>query len=186
MRLPRTTGGLSGLIIFALGIWVALILFIGPYFHYGFHPDKAWHWSSNRFWLEVLPGIVAAIAGAMMISAARRMSGGFSGWLAIAAGAWLIIGPSLSLLWHKSGFPVGTPIGGSTRRAVEEIGFFYGPGALIVAYAAFATGRFVSRPRVAEEAGVAAAGAAAEGGRLLRRRRGRREPVADREEQPAE
>ena len=48
------------------------------------------------------------------------------------------------------------------RQAVEQLGYFYGLGVLIAILAAFATGRFVSRPRVVEEAAVAAETAATE------------------------
>jgi hypothetical protein len=44
---------------------------------------------------------------------------------------------------------------------LELVGYFYGLGALIIALAAFATGRFVSRPRTVTEAGRAARVAAA-------------------------
>ena len=36
LRLPRTTGAMSGLLILLLGVWGGLIPFIGPYFHYAF------------------------------------------------------------------------------------------------------------------------------------------------------
>lgn len=170
MRLPRTTGALSGVLIVLLGLWAALIPFIGPYVHYSFHVDHTWHWTTSRLWFDVLPGVVAIVGGLMLLRSNRRTSGGLGGWLAVAAGAWLIVGPTLSLLWQRPPGGIGTPHGGPHRQALESIVYFYGVGALIVGLAAFATGRFVSRPRVAEEPAVAAAGATG----LLRRRRARR------------
>ncbi|HTW13265.1 MAG TPA: hypothetical protein VME01_11005, partial [Solirubrobacteraceae bacterium] len=41
--------------------------------------------------------------------------------------------------------------GGSTRRMLEEIGYFYGLGAMIVALASFGLARFVSRPALVVE-----------------------------------
>lgn len=171
MRLPRTTGALAGVVIILLGLWGALITFVGPYFHYAFGSYTAWHYTSNRLWLEIVPGVVAIIGGLMLLRSSRRAGGVLSGWLAVAAGAWFAIGPAVSLLWHRAGNPIGAPTGGHVRQAVELLGYFYGLGVLMVALAAFAMGRFVSRPRVAEEPFVAAGAAE---GEVRERRRPRR------------
>jgi hypothetical protein len=175
-RLPRTTGAVSALWIIALGAWGALIPFIGPYFHYSFGSNQTWHYTTNRLWLDILPGAVAVIAGLMLLRSAHRTSGLFAGWLAIAAGAWFALGLPVSLLWHHAGNPIGAPVGGNVRHMAEYVGYFYGLGILIAALAAFATGRFLSRPHLATEvagAGVVAADAAAA------ERTRRRERVAD-------
>ena len=52
----------------------------------------------------------------MLLRSAHRTSGLLGGWLALAAGAWFAIGPSISLLWHSSGNPIGAPMGGHTVR----------------------------------------------------------------------
>jgi hypothetical protein len=181
MRLPRSTGALAGVISIVLGAWAALIPFVGPYFHYAFGNYDTWHYTSNRLWLNILPGALAIVGGLMLLRSSRRAGGVLSGWLAVAAGAWLVIGPSVSLLWHRAGNPIGAPTGGHVRQAVELLGYFFVPGVLIVAFAAFAMGRFVSRPRLAEEP-LVAAGAA--GGAVAERRRrgglfGRRRRAAD-------
>jgi hypothetical protein len=162
MRLPRTTGALSGVLIVVLGVWGALIPFVGPYFHYAFGNYDAWHYTANRLWLDILPGAVAVLGGLLLLRSARRRSGLVGGWLALVAGAWFAIGPSVSLLWHRAGNPIGAPTGGHIRQAVELLGYFYATGVLIAALAGFATGRFVSRPRVAEEPFVAAGAVAGE------------------------
>ena len=156
-RLPRSTGALSGLLVILLGIWGALVPFFGPYFHYAFGSYQTWHYTSERLWLCILPGAVAAIGGLMLLRSAHRTTGLFGGWLALAAGAWFAIGPSISLLWHSAGNPIGAPMGGHTRQAIEWLGYFSGLGVLIAALAAFAMGRYYSRPRLVEEAAVAAA-----------------------------
>ena len=156
MRLPRTTGAASGILIVVLGLWGALIPFVGPYFHYAFGSYEAWHYTSNRLWLDIIPGVVAVVGGLMLLGAARRSAGLFAAWMAIIAGAWFAIGPAVSLLWHAAGAPIGTPMGGHVRQAVEWLGYFYAVGVAICVLAAFAMGRFVSRPRVAEEPFVAA------------------------------
>ena len=138
-----------------LGIWGALIPFVGPYFHYAFGSFQTWHYTSERLWLCIVPGAVAVIGGLMLLRSSHRSSGLLGGWMAMAAGAWFAIGPTVSLLWHHAGNPIGAPMGGHTRQALEWLGYFTGLGVLIVALAAFAMGRYFSRPRVLEEAAVA-------------------------------
>ena len=159
MRLPRTTGALSGALIVLLGLWGALIPFVGPYFHYAFGGFQTWHYTSQRLWLCIVPGAVAVIGGLMLMRATTRVGGLTAGWVALAAGVWFVVGPSVSSLWHHTIYAIGTPAGGYTRQMLEWVGYFYGLGAAIIGLAAFAMGRYFSRPRVASEA-VAAAEAA--------------------------
>ena len=151
LRLPRTTGALSGFLIVLLGIWGGLIPFIGPYFHYAFGGYQTWHFTSQRLWLNIVPGAVAVIGGLMLIRASTRVGGLTAGWMALAAGAWFAVGPAVSVIWHHTIYAIGVPAGGNTRRTLEWVGYFYGLGAVIVALAAFAMGRYFSRPRVIEE-----------------------------------
>jgi hypothetical protein len=156
MRLPRTTGALSGFLIVLLGLWGALIPFIGPYFHYAFGGYQTWHYTSQRLWLCIVPGAVAVIGGLMLLRASTRVGGLTAGWVALAAGVWFAVGPTVSLLWHHTIYAIGTPAGGHTRQVLEWVGYFYGLGAAIIGLAAFAMGRYFSRPRIVEEPVVAA------------------------------
>ena len=154
MRLSRTTGALTGIVLFALGLWGALIPFVGPYFNYGFSPDTTWHFTMNRLWLSILPGAATAIGGLVLMFAARRSTALAGGWLALIGGLWFVVGSSFSLLWASSSGGVlhsgiGTPIGGHDRAAAEAIGFFYGLGALITMISAFALARYATLPALA-------------------------------------
>jgi hypothetical protein len=60
-----------------------------------------------------------------------------------AAGAWFVVGPPLAPLWDPG--TLGVPLGGTTRQALEWIGFFYGLGVAIVFVAAVALGRLMAR-----------------------------------------
>lgn len=143
LRVPRSRGALSGFLLLLLGVWGALIPFIGPYFNYAYTPDRAWAYTSGRLWLEVLPGAATALGGLIVLGSANRAVAAFGAWLAALAGAWFVIGPSLHALWASSGFPrTGSPVGGTLLRVVEEIGFFSGLGVAIVFLAALALGRF--------------------------------------------
>jgi Na+-transporting methylmalonyl-CoA/oxaloacetate decarboxylase gamma subunit len=136
---------LSGLLLMALGVWGALIPFIGPYFSYAYTPDTAWTWTSGRLWLEVLPGIAAFVAGFLLLTTAHRAVGVFAGWLGSAAGAWFVLGPIFGRLWNGAQGAAGSPIGGTAHQVWEQIGFFTGLGVVILFLAAQALGRFTVR-----------------------------------------
>ncbi|HET6865705.1 MAG TPA: hypothetical protein VFH80_07270 [Solirubrobacteraceae bacterium] len=150
---------MSGLLIIVLGVWGGLIPFIGPYFHYSFGGDQTWHFTMQRLWLDILPGAVAVLGGFMLMTASSRIGGLTAGWVALVAGAWFVVGPAVALLWDQNIYAIGAPHGGSVRRMLEWVGYFGGLGAVIVGLAAFAMGRYFSRPRVAGEAAAVAADA---------------------------
>jgi len=130
----------TGFLLVLLGAWGALIPLIGPYFHYAYTPDKHWTVTSARFFLEIAPGIATAIGGLLLLTSANRLTASLGGWLAVAAGAWFIVGPLLAPLFRDH--YLGVPVGGKLRVSVEQIGFFYGLGGAIILLAAFALGRF--------------------------------------------
>jgi hypothetical protein len=157
LRVPRSRGALSGLLLILLGAWGALIPFIGPNFHYAYTPDKAWVYNSGRLWLEILPGAAAVLGGLIVFAAGTRPFALFGGWLAAMGGAWFVVGQPLSALWTTGGAG-GHPVGSTLTRTVEQIGFFTGLGAVIVFFAALALGRFtVIGAREAAQAERAAA-----------------------------
>lgn len=151
MRLRRSTGAISGSLVVLLGLWGALVAFVGPYFDYSFGSNGAWHYTTDRLVLEILPGALAVVAGGLLLSARTRRAGVLGGWLGLLAGAWFVIGPAVSLTWEHGDGPIGRPLGNSTRQMLELVGYFYGLGALIIALVAFAAGRFASRPAVVDE-----------------------------------
>jgi hypothetical protein len=109
MRIARSTGAVSGVLIVLLGTWAALIPFVGPYFDYSFGTNATWHYTSDRLWLDVLPGALAVLGGMLLILAGTRPAGIFGGWLALVAGGWLVVGPSVSLTWESGTGPIGRP-----------------------------------------------------------------------------
>jgi hypothetical protein len=145
MRVHRSRGVLSGLLIMLLGVWGALIPFVGPYFHYAYTPDSAWTWTNGRLWLEVLPGAAAFVAGLLLMTTANRAVGVFAGWLGSAAGAWFVLGPVFGRLFNGSEGAAGSPTGGTARQVWEQIGFFSGLGVVILFLSAQALGRFTVR-----------------------------------------
>jgi hypothetical protein len=99
--------------------------------------------TSGRLWLELVPGVVAALGGLIMIGSASRAVGLWAGWLSAVAGAWFVVGPTISRFWNGGQPATGTPVGTTTvQTVVEEIGFFTGLGVVILFLAATALGRF--------------------------------------------
>lgn len=159
MRVPRTRGAVSGLMIAVLGLWGALIPFIGPSFHYAIGSTRSWDWSAGRFWLSVLPGVVAIVGGLMLMTSARRPTASLGAMLGVAAGAWFIVGPTVSRWWNGGVDQAGLPHGSTTTQVLAELGWFLALGALILYFAASALGRLSVRSvRDMELAQEAAAG----------------------------
>ncbi|MFI5539323.1 hypothetical protein ACIA5H_23340 [Nocardia sp. NPDC051900] len=144
LRIPRSRGALGGLAVLLLGLWGALIPFIGPYFGFAFTPDDPWVWTAPRGWLQVLPGVAAIIGGLLMLASRNRLVASFGAWLAAAAGLWFVIGPILAdtLKIGDVGEPVATS---DLKRALLQLAYFYGLGALILFFAATSLGRLSVR-----------------------------------------
>jgi hypothetical protein len=142
LRVSRTRGVLSGVLLVLLGAWGALVSFIGPSFHYAYTPDKAWTYTSGRLWLEILPGAATLLGGLIVLASAYRPAAHLGAWLAALSGAWFTLGGILGPTWSGINMNPGTPVGGTTMRALEQIGFFTGLGVAIVGVAALAAGRF--------------------------------------------
>ena len=140
LRVQRSRGAFSGLLLILLGIWGGLVPVVGPYVHYAYAPDRAWTYTSGRFWLEFLPAGAAVLGGLILLFSRLRPAALFGAWLAALSGTWFAIGTMLVPLWNGS-LSVGTPVGGTVARTAEQIGFFTGLGVAIVFLAALALGR---------------------------------------------
>lgn len=139
-RVPRSRGATSGLLLLILGAWGALIPLLGPIVHFGFAPDKTFKFTVARFWLEILPGAVVVVGALILMGLASRVVTSLGAWLAVAGGAWFIIGNNLMSLLHLGtlGLPLQkTKLG----RALDGLLLLDGLGALILFFATLALGR---------------------------------------------
>lgn len=144
LRMPRSRGATSGFLLVLLGIWGALIPFVGPYFDFAFTPDQSWVWTTARGWLEVLPGAATAVGGLLLLGSGNRATAVFGGWLAVLAGAWFVVGRALAgpLGIGDPGMPIAVT---DAKRVTLELAYFSGLGALIVFLGAMAVGRLSVR-----------------------------------------
>jgi hypothetical protein len=179
LRIPRSRGALSGVLLVLLGAWGGLIPFVGPYFHYAYAPSSAWSYNSGRLWLEIVPAAGAVVGGVILLVSASRPAALFGAWLAAISGAWFAVGGLTGPIWPGHRLSPGTPVGGTTARFLEQIGFFTGLGLAVAFVAAVALGRLTviaaRDTRVASPAGRREQMSAA---RALRTRFARRRPPA--------
>lgn len=145
LQMRRSRGAFSGFLLILLGLWGALIPFIGPYFHFAYTPDKAWTYNTGRLWLELLPGAAVFLGGVLLMAARGRHTALFGALLAAAAGAWFVLGQSLSPLWNHHVAMGGSPASSTVyMRIMEQLGFFTALGVVIVFVAGVALGRIAS------------------------------------------
>ena len=145
LQMRRSRGAFSGFLLILLGLWGALIPFVGPYFHFAYTPDTAWTYNTARLWLEILPGAAVFLGGFLLMIATGRHVALFGALLAAAAGAWFALGTVLSPLWNNHVPMGGSPVGSTVyMRTMEQLGFFTALGVVIVFIAGAALGRVAS------------------------------------------
>src|SRR3954469_19121337 len=148
VRIPRSRGAISGLLLVVLGAWGALVPFIGPALNLTIGPDRTFDMTAGRFWLSLLPGVVVALGGLLALTSANRAGAVLGAQLALAGGIWFLVGPTLSHLWtDQTGAlgQAGVPAGREARQTLEVLVYFYGIGAAITAIAGVALGRLSVR-----------------------------------------
>lgn len=139
-RATPSPGVLTGAILVLLGLWGAIVPFVGPYFSFAFTPDQAWTWTSGRGWLEVLPGAVTAVGGALLLVGHRRAVCALGAGLAALGGAWFIVGPAAAD-WLHLGAPGGPAATDAGLALLQQLAYFDGLGAVVLFLASVALGR---------------------------------------------
>jgi hypothetical protein len=144
----RARGSATGGLLMLLGAWGGLAPFVGPYFHFGYTPDKVWAYTSGRLWLSAVPGGAALLGGLIALATRNRGVGIFGGLIAALGGAWFIVGTQFVVFVLKRpsinpGIPLHQFDGVITRHTyAEDVGLFIGVGILILFLASIAIGRF--------------------------------------------
>jgi len=124
MPVPSNVSGrakIAGGVLLMLGLWGALVPFIGPSFGYGMGGVAAWTWTESHATLHLAPG-VAAIVGTLFLLRGRRAGQTFGSLLAMTGGIWFVIAPSLHPLWAGQGMAGMSGMSGmvSLRRPVRS------------------------------------------------------------------
>lgn len=145
MRIARSRGAMSGVLLVLLGLWGGLVPLLGHYFNFVIGPDRGFDFTAGRVWLSILPAVATIVGGLIVVGAANRAGALLGAWLAMAGGAWFVVGNPVSELWNHGVRQAGPALGGQTLRVIEELTYFYGLGALILAIASFAFGRLAIR-----------------------------------------
>jgi hypothetical protein len=141
LKVSRSRGAMSGVLLVLLGLWGGLIPLVGPYVNYAYTPNHVWTITSGRVWLEILPAGGTLLGGLILLLSKLRPIALLGASLAAASGAWFAAGPSLAPLWTSTVPAQGFPVGGQIAKAMEQIGFFAGLGVVIVCFASVAIGR---------------------------------------------
>ena len=140
LTIARSRGAASGIVLIVLGLWGALIPFVGPSFDFAYDPGQGSAWSAARGWLEVLPGVVTVIGGLLLVTSRNRAAAVLGAWLTIVAGAWFVVGRVVATTLTIG--QIGAPVAPTDAKAAWlELSYFYGLGALIVFFGATALGR---------------------------------------------
>lgn len=144
MRMARSRGLVSGMLLLVLGAWAAIVPFIGDYMSFAYTPTGTWTWTAGRGWYEVAPGAAAVLGGLLLLFSANRAVTSLGAWLGIAGGVWLIVGPPLTpfLDLGSTGTPTATSSG---VMALERLFYFSAVGAAILLVASVALGRLSVR-----------------------------------------
>ena len=102
--------------------------------------------------LEIVPGVVTALGGLILLISAFRPVAMFGAALAAAGGAWFAVGHLLGPVWSSTtalgvpgstpaAFSPGSPAGGPLHMVAENLAFFTALGVVIVFLASVALGR---------------------------------------------
>lgn len=146
LRITRSRGPLTGLLLVLLGIWGAVVAFVGPYFGYGLGHAGAWYFTMGRLWLDILPGIAVLLGGAVLAASRNRVVAWLAAWLAVAGGIWFVIGGQISRLWTAGGASAaGVATGAVGHQVAQYMGYYLGLGVVISVLAALAAGRLAVR-----------------------------------------
>lgn len=151
-QIPRSRGAVSGVLLILLGLWGGLAPFVGPYFHFGFTPDKAWEYTSGRLYYSAVPAAAALLGGALILLTRNRGVGIAGGLLASLGALWLGLGVGfVTIVLKRPSISAGNPMlsdgsGGvgalTIRQYVEVIALFGGLAPLVLFFGALAVGRF--------------------------------------------
>ena len=125
-----------GFITAVVGGWAGIAPFVGPDFNYPITSTTKWEWTASNALLHLWPGVVAVVAGLVYMLFADARSGfsrsviRFSVLAAMAAGAWMVVGPALWPVFEST--PAYVTQDTASMDFWMRFGSSLGPGLVIV------------------------------------------------------
>ena len=152
---PLGAGGV-GFWTLLLAAWGGISVFVGPVF--GYHPTsmESWDWTTQNWLLHAVPGAVGVLAGLMMLGTigargfGRRSGISLAALMALAAGAWFVVGPVAYRLF-ASGNAFAQPAT-PWQNFWHQVGANLGPGVLLLMLGGMALKAGTAMPRIVYEA----------------------------------
>jgi hypothetical protein len=138
-----------GFLTAVLGVWVAIIPYVGPTFSFGATGTPAWRWNLLHSLLWLAPGAVAIVCGLTIIAQVPSLRNGrggrgarWVGFLTFLCGAWLAIGPlAWGVMERGAVFRGGSP----WHVFLTRLAYSYGPAAILAMLGGMAMGLVVGR-----------------------------------------
>lgn len=152
--------GMVGVVTVVISAWGAIIPYVGPSFGYSADGAGSWHWSLTHSVLALVPGAIGVLVGLSFFAPVRatkvgrrKFSLGTAGLIAVACGAWFVIGPLAWPVIDNVGryFVPAAPL----RDLANQVGYALGPGLILAACGAFAVGWATRHNRPLDALGAA-------------------------------
>lgn len=132
--------GLVGLLAVLDGAWGAIVPYVGPAFGYRSNGMASFQWTVEHGVLYLIPGVAGLVAGLMLLGLMRSRSGAAAaGLLAVASGAWFILGVVVWPILYSSP-SVFTAAPTPTVNFVNLLGYNLGPGIVLAVLGGIALG----------------------------------------------
>jgi hypothetical protein len=138
-----------GILVIGVSIWGGIVPYVGPTFDFDMGTTtRSWQWTQSHWTLNLAPAVLGIVAGALLFMG--RRAGAF---LALIAGGWFVIGPTVAPLWQHGGVTTSGSdgvTGSRTVRVLEGIGYHNGTGVTLMLLGALALWLFASAPAAVE------------------------------------
>jgi hypothetical protein len=133
----------AGFVALLAAAWGGIVPFVGPTFGFSADGTGAWYWALSHALVALIPGAVGCLVGLSLMgysmSRSRTFLGlGLIGLLAVASGAWFVIGPFAwpVLYGTKAYFVAANPL----RELAYLVGYALGPGLILAIVGGIAWG----------------------------------------------
>jgi hypothetical protein len=151
----RRSLGALGVLVIAVSAWGGIVAYVGPTFDFDTgSTTTAWVWTQSHWTLMLTAGVVGIVGGILMMAPVGVAVARLGAALALVAGGWFVLGPTLAPLWQHGGITTSGSDGVSgsrTQRVLEGVGYHYGTGTVLMLLGALALVLLASVPAVVTE-----------------------------------